>query len=312
MAEAAGFAYYAEVPSVIWNVQRVGPSTGMPTRTAQGDLLASLYLSHGDTKHPLLIPGSAKECFDFAQLSLDLSERLQTLVLVLSDLDLGMNVWMEDEFTYPEKPLDRGKVLSAEDLERAKQFQRYADPEGDGIAPRTLPGTKHDLAAYFTRGSGHNARAAYTERSDEYKEVIDRLARKWETAKKYVPPPVIRTTGQRLGILTYGTTESAVPEALALLKAKGIVADDIRIRALPFTAEVDKFIADHDRVFVIDQNRDGQMWMVLRTEFAEMGSKLVSVRHYDGTPITAEAIVEPIVEALNMEKSSPTKGGLHV
>ena len=190
MAESAGFSYFTEIPTVIWNVQRMGPSTGMPTRTAQGDLLSSVFLSHGDTKHPCLIPGTIKECFEFGQTAFDVAERLQQLVIVLSDLDLGMNLWMEEKWDYPEKPYDRGKILSTADLEKVTQFERYADVDGDGIAYRTLPGTKSDKAAYFTRGSGHNRRAAYTEKSDEYLYIIDRLAKKWQTAKAYVPAPV--------------------------------------------------------------------------------------------------------------------------
>ena len=297
MAEAAGYAYYAEVPAVIWDVQRVGPSTGMPTRTAQGDLIEALYLSHGDTKHPLLIPGNIKECFDFGQTCFDLAERLQQMVLVMSDLDLGMNLWMEDKWDYPTKPMDRGKVLTEKELQNMTAFHRYADTDGDAIPYRTLPGTKHDLAAYFTRGSGHNAKGAYTEKSDEYKEVVDRLARKWETAKTLVPKPLIDDQKNKIGIIGFGSSDFAMKESRALLQEKGITTDYMRIRAVPFTQEVHDFIQSHERIYVIDQNRDGQMWTILKNELPEFAHKLHSVRHYDGTPITAENILVPLLQA---------------
>jgi 2-oxoglutarate ferredoxin oxidoreductase subunit alpha len=316
MGETAGFAYYAEIPSVIWNVQRVGPSTGMPTRTAQGDLLQCAYLSQGDTKHVLLFPGSVKECFEFGQTCLDLAERLQTLVMVMSDLDLGMNLWMSDDFDYPTKPLDRGKVLSAEELEKLPHFYRYEDRDGDGIAHRTLPGTRSDKAAYFTRGSGHNAKAGYTEKSDEYREIVDRLAKKFETAKTLVPKPVVTgpvTNGKpaKVGVIAFGTSDYAMLEARSHMMAKGLETDYMRLRAFPFCDEVKKFIETHERVYVIDQNRDGQMCALLREEFGSQGvdvsaMKLRSVRHYDGTPITAEAILEPIFA----QEKNETKGGL--
>lgn len=300
MGEAAGYAYYAEIPSVIWNVQRVGPSTGMPTRTAQGDILQAAYLSQGDTKHVLLFPANITECFEFGQTSFDLAERLQTLVIVMSDLDLGMNLWMSDEFQYPEKPFDRGKVLSAEEVEKLPQFFRYEDKDGDGITYRTLPGTHSDKAAYFTRGSGHNSKGAYTEKSDEYQQVVDRLTKKFATAKRYVPSAVIDSRGEKIGIIAYGTSDLPMAEARALLAKNGIGTDYLRLRAFPFTDDIKDFINSHDRVYVVDQNRDGQMCTLLRSEFGALGvdvsvDKLRSVRHYDGTPITALSIAEPVI-----------------
>lgn len=320
MAESAGFAYYTEIPSVIWNVQRVGPSTGMPTRTSQGDLLSAVYLSHGDTKNPCLIPGNIKECFEFGQTAFDLAERLQQLVIVLSDLDLGMNLWMENKFNYPEKPFDRGKVLSAADLEKVAQFERYGDPDQDGIPYRTLPGTQSDKAAYFTRGSGHNAKAAYSEKSEEYKFIMDRLAKKWETAKGIVPAPVYLSSDKvlesfnssyqnitkptelknKVGIIAYGSSDLAAKEAMYRLSKQGIESDYCRVRALPFTKDVLDFINSHKTTYVVDQNRDGQMFELLKTEYNQVCHLVHSVKHYDGTPITAESIMNPI---LNKEKN---------
>lgn len=294
MAEAAGYAYYTEIPSVIWDVQRVGPSTGMPTRTAQGDITSALYLSHGDTKHPLLIPGNIGECFEFGQTCFDLAERLQTLVFVLTDLDLGMNLWMDDEFKFPTKPMDRGKVLTEKELATMTQFHRYADPDNDGIPYRTLPGTQHELAAYFNRGSGHNSKAGYTEKADEYQEIMDRLSKKWETAKTLVPRPIIDSKNSKIGIIAYGTSDAPMAEARHILSNKNIQTDYLRLRAIPFTDSVVKFIEQHERVYVIDQNRDAQMFGLLQHEYPHLHTKLQSITHYDGTPITAEHIFEPI------------------
>lgn len=305
MAEAAGYAYYAEIPSVIWDVQRVGPSTGMPTRTMQGDLTEAVYLSHGDTRHPVLLPGNIKECFEFGQISLDLAERLQQLVLVLSDLDLGMNLWMEDKIQYPTKSFDRGKVLSEKELTSLQKFERYADVDGDGIPQRTIPGTRHPLAPYFTRGSGHNIKAGYTENSSEYQVIVDRLSKKWEHTKKLVPNPVIDSTGNKIGIIAYGTTDGAMAEARHMLEQAGVKSDYMRIRAVPFTEQVENFIKNHEKIYVIDQNRDGQMYDLLKLDYTEYCSKMFSIRHYDGTPITAEAISEPI---LKFENKSQKKG----
>lgn len=298
MAEFAGLGYFAELPGVIFDVQRVGPSTGMPTRTAQGDILSVAYLSHGDTRHVMLLPGSAKECFEFAIAAFDLTERLQTPIFVLSDLDLGMNNWMSEPFTYPEQPMDRGKVLDADDLQRLGGFARYKDVDGDAIPYRTLPGTEHPAAAYFTRGSGHNERALYTERPDEYQYQMERLARKFETARELVPHPVVRGAGAaRAGLIAYGTSDFAVRESLDQLhKEYQFEADYLRIRAFPFTREVHEFVAAHERVYVIEQNRDAQMLSLLKLDLpAAETTKLRSVRHYNGLPLDARSITDELV-----------------
>lgn len=296
MQEAAGFAYYAEIPGVIWDVQRVGPSTGMPTRTMQGDLFTALFASHGDTKQVCLIPGNPGECYEFGQVSFDLAERLQQLVMVLSDLDIGMNLWLQDEFKYPQKEFDRGKVLSEAELEKVVNYERYGDPDGDGISYRVLPGNKHSAASYTIRGSGHNVKAQYTESSSEYKWVVDRLNRKWETARNWVPEVIETGLGnQKVGVITYGSTEAVTAESIELLAQERIFVDTLRIRALPFTKRVESFISEHDRVYVIDQNRDGQMFQLLKIENSQSCLKLDSILHYDGTPITADFIVNTIV-----------------
>jgi 2-oxoglutarate/2-oxoacid ferredoxin oxidoreductase subunit alpha len=298
MAEFAGLGYYAEIPGVIFDVQRTGPSTGMPTRTQQGDVLSTAFLSHGDTKHVLLLPGSVKECFEFGGQAFDLAERLQTPVFVLSDLDLGMNNWMSEPFDYPAKPLDRGKVLSAEDLNRLGGFGRYKDVDGDAIGWRTLPGTDHPKAAYFTRGSGHNASAGYTEKPDEYQEVMDRLARKFENARKLVPAPVVeKDRTSKVGFIAYGSSDFAVRESLDQIKYEYRTdVDYLRIRAYPFAHEIHDFVASHERVYVIEQNRDAQMQSLLRLDLpAEQAVKLRSILHYNGLPIDARSITEEFV-----------------
>ena len=301
MSEFTGLGYYAEVPAVIFDVQRVGPSTGLPTRTMQGDILSTYLLSHGDAKHILLLPGSVQECYEAAMDAFDLAERFQTPVFVMTDLDLGMNNWMADPFAYPEKPLDRGKVLlTKEDFEKHlakfKSFARYRDVDGDGIPYRTLPGMiDHPAAAYFTRGSGHTDNATYSEKPEDYKNNMDRLAHKFETAKRYVPKPVVDTgSGSRVGIIAYGSSDFAVEEARVLLALKGSKTDYLRLKALPFTPETAAFVAAHDRVYVIDQNRDGQMYDLLRLEVGNDAPKLRSIRHYDGFPLDAETVVEGI------------------
>lgn len=299
MAEAAGLAYYAEVPSVIWDVQRVGPSTGLPTRTMQGDLQFAYTLSHGDSKHVLLLPGSTAECFEFAQTSLDLAEQLQTLVIVLSDLDLGMNFHMSPRFEYPEKDFQRGKVLSAEDLERSKSFARYEDIDQDGVTYRTLPGTKHELAAYFTRGTGHNTKAQYSELPEDYSQNMDRLSRKWETAKSLVPRPEVESHGQRVGIVAYGSTDLSVPEIRSLLKQSGCETDYLRLRALPLTKELYDFIDQHDRIYLIEQNREGQMRQVIAMENPLAATKITSVLNYDGLPLEARSVAHQILNKEN-------------
>jgi 2-oxoglutarate ferredoxin oxidoreductase subunit alpha len=299
MAEFTGLAYYAEVPAVIWNVQRVGPSTGLPTRTSQGDVLSTAYLSHGDTKHVLLFPSSVSECFDMAGEAFDLAEQLQTPVFVMSDLDLGMNNWMSDPFTYPEKPIQRGKVLSKEDLERLGGFARYKDVDGDGIGYRTLPGTDHPAAAYFARGSGHNEKAQYSERPDDYERNMARLLRKFETARQLVPKPVLEGDGNaEVGILAYGTSHWAIVESRDQLREeRDLETDYLRVRAFPFTAEVEEFIRRHPRVYVVEQNRDRQLLSLLKIELpAELLPRLRSVAHITGLPLDARSVTEEIVQ----------------
>ena len=298
MAEFAGLGYFAELPGVIFDIQRVGPSTGLPTRTAQADLLAIAYLSHGDTKHIMLLPGNVEECYEFAGAAFDLAEQMQTPVFVVSDLDLGMNNWMTEPFAYPEKPLNRGKVLNAEDLDRLGGFARYKDVDGDGVGYRTLPGTAHPQAAYFTRGSGHNEKAQYTERPDDYQNLMERLDRKFDTARKVVPSPIVVQTGKsKIGLIAYGSSDFAVLESRDQLKKEyGAETDYLRIRAFPFTNEVHEFIASHERVYVVEQNRDAQMFSLLKLDLpaAEI-SKLRSVRHFNGLPIDARSVTDEFV-----------------
>ena len=298
MAEFAGLGYFAELPGVIFDIQRVGPSTGMPTRTMQGDLLSIAYLSHGDTKHVMLLPASVSECYQFAMEAFDLAEQLQTPVFVLSDLDIGMNNWMSDPFVYPEKPLKRGKVLSREDLERLGGFERYKDVDGDGIPYRTLPGTDHPKAAYFTRGSGHNEKALYTERPDDYQNLMERLARKFETARTLVPAPEVVQTGKsNIGLIAFGSSDFAVRESRDQLKEEyALETDYLRLRAFPFSPEVHAFIAAHSRVYVIEQNRDGQMLSLLKLDLSvDDVSKLRSIRHFDGLPLDARTVTDKLV-----------------
>jgi 2-oxoglutarate ferredoxin oxidoreductase subunit alpha len=298
MAEFAGLGYFAELPGVIFDIQRVGPSTGMPTRTMQGDLLSIAYLSHGDTKHVMLLPASVHECYQFAMEAFDLAEQLQTPVFILSDLDLGMNNWMSEPFAYPEKPLKRGKVLSKEDLERLGGFERYKDVDGDAIPYRTLPGTDHPKAAYFTRGSGHNEKALYTERPDDYQNLMERLDRKFQTARTLVPGPEIVQTGKsKVGLIAFGSSDFAVRESRDQLKKEyGLETDYMRIRAFPFSPEVHAFIAAHPRVYVIEQNRDGQMLSLLKLDLpaAEI-VKLRSIRHFDGLPLDARTVTDKLL-----------------
>jgi 2-oxoglutarate ferredoxin oxidoreductase subunit alpha len=297
MSEFTGLGYYAEVPAVIWDVQRVGPSTGLPTRTAQGDVLSTAFLSHGDTKHVLLFPASPEECFTMAQDAFNLAEHAQTPVFILSDLDLGMNNWMADEFPYPTTPIKRGKVLSKEDLDKLGGFARYKDVDGDGIGYRTIPGNTHPMASYFTRGSGHNEKAQYSERPDDYRNNMDRLTRKFEQLRKSVPKPqMVRDGSSKVGIIGYGTSHWATGESQDQLKKEYRTETDyLRVKAYPFTAEVQDFIARHERIYVIDQNRDAQMFQLLKLDLpADQIGKLRSVRHYDGLPIDARSITDDI------------------
>jgi 2-oxoglutarate ferredoxin oxidoreductase subunit alpha len=297
MSEFAGLSYYAEVPAVVFDIQRVGPSTGLPTRTAQGDILSTAINSHGDTKHPLLLPASMTECFEMAGDAFDLSERMQTIVYVMSDLDLGMNTWMSPTFDYPTKPLDRGKVLDEAHLRQlGDTWGRYKDVDGDGIPWRTLPDTK--MPAYFTRGSGHNAMAQYTERSDDYVNNLDRLSKKIETAKELVPQPVIENVaGAKVGIIAYGSSHWAMVEARDVLKDEaGLDASYLRLRAYPFPDSVEDFVRRHDRVYVVEQNRDAQMLSLLRIDLdPALQTRLRSVLHYSGLPIDARSVTDSIV-----------------
>ena len=299
MSEFAGLGYFAEIPGVIWDIQRVGPSTGLPTRTAQGDILSVSLLSHGDTQHVALIPGSVEECFELAIDALDLAESLQTPVFVLSDLDLGMNNWMSEPFRYPERPFRRGKVLTKERLEElAGKWGRYDDVDGDGIPWRTLPGTEHAMASYFTRGSGHDAQARYSERPEDYKDTVDRLRKKYETARDQVPAPVVtRRDGAKIAFIAYGTSDFALEESRHQLRSEaGIETSYMRLRALPLPRELTSFVAAHERVYVVEQNRDGQMADLIRLEVGEEQGRIRKILHYDGLPIHARFVTEAVVE----------------
>lgn len=298
MNEIIGLAYFAEIPFVICDVQRTGPSTGLPTRTMQGDVLSLFYASHGDTKQVVVIPNTPKEAFEMAGEALNLAEELQTPVFIMSDLDLGMNFWVSERFEYPTEPLRRGKVLGKEELEKlGGKWGRYADVDGDGIPYRTIPGTEHPKAAYFTRGTGHTTQATYSEKPHDWKNNMDRLARKFETAKTMVPKPEILDNGHAAGLIYYGTTHEAIREACATLEARhGLKLDLCRLRAFPFTQEVEDFLNKHERVYVVELNRDGQMRMALHAELPHFSNKLRSVKHYDGMPLTADEVVKAIVE----------------
>jgi 2-oxoglutarate ferredoxin oxidoreductase subunit alpha len=298
MSEFAGLAYYAEIPAVVWDIQRVGPSTGLPTRTSQGDILSTALLSHGDTKHIMLFPTSPHECFEMAMDAFNLAEKFQTPVFVMSDLDLGMNNWMSDPFPYPDKPIDRGKVLSKEDLDKLGGFGRYKDVDGDAIGYRTLPGTQHPAAAYFTRGSGHNAQGIYSERPDDYENNMERLRRKFENVRAVAPSPVLDTMpNAEIGIIAFGTTHWALTESRDQLRDEHKLATDyLRIRAFPFSHEVADFVRSHKRVYVVEQNRDAQMLSLLRMDLdAELVLKLRSVARLDGLPIDARSVTDEIV-----------------
>lgn len=298
MSEFVGLSYFAEVPVVIWDVQRVGPSTGLPTRTSQGDILSTYVLSHGDSKHIMLIPATVEECFRFAQEAFNLAERFQTAVFCMSDLDLGMNNWISPAFAYPDDiPIDRGKVLSAEDLERLGTFSRYLDVDGDGVPYRTLPGNRHPAAAYFTRGSGHNEHAEYSERAPDYAALMDRLARKIANAAQIVPPPIVDSSAAApVGIIAYGSTHHAIEECRHQLATEsGVATDYLRIRGLPLSPLVGEFLARHGRVYVVEQNRDAQMHSLLTLDFPQLAPRLRSVLHYNGIPIDARAVTQAIV-----------------
>ena len=298
MSEFAGLSYYAEIPAVVWDIQRVGPSTGLPTRTSQADILSTAFLSHGDTKHILLFPSSPRECFEMAMDAFNLAEQFQTLVFVMSDLDLGMNNWMSDPFPYPEKPIERGKVLTKEDLDKLGGFSRYKDVEGDAIGYRTLPGTQHAAAAYFTRGSGHNAEAQYSEHPADYEANMNRLSRKFEQARSFVPAPVVQKKANvEVGIIAFGTSHWAITESRDQLQDEHKLSTDyLRLRAFPFSPEIADFVREHKRVYVVEQNRDAQMFSLLKLDLeSELVPKLRSIAHLDGLPIDARSVTDEIV-----------------
>jgi 2-oxoglutarate/2-oxoacid ferredoxin oxidoreductase subunit alpha len=305
MQEFIGLGYYAEMPTVIFDITRVGPSTGLPTRTQQSDIMSIVLCSHGDTKHIMLIPSSVSECFEMGYEAFDLAEKFQTPVFVMSDLDLGMNNWMSDPFKYPHKKFDRGKVLSVEDLQRLGSFGRYADVDGDGIPYRTLPGTNHPAASYFTRGSGHNEKAAYSERPDDYKNNMDRLNRKYDTARQHVPQPeVIYADGAKIGYLAFGTTHWSIIESRDQLKREyKLPISYYRLRAVPFTKHLVEFFEKHDRVYVVEQNRDGQMAALIKLELpAHLVGKIRSIKHYNGLPVDARFVTDEVVAAEKGER----------
>lgn len=300
MVEYIGLAYFTEVPVVIWDIQRVGPSTGLPTRTSQADLKLAYFMGHGDTQQVILLPGSVNECFEFGWRAFDLAERLQTPVIILSDLDLGMNQWMAEPFEYPDVPMDRGKVLWEEDLEKweqlGKHFSRYLDVDGDGIPYRTIPGNRHPRSAYFTRGSGHDEYAQYSERPEVLERLLKRLKKKYETARGIIPKPIIETMeGAEIGIIAFGSTDPAVQEARHHLEQRGIKSDYLRLRGIPFSPEVTDFVRNHDRIFVVELNRDGQLHQLLKIEYAKKATSFLSVARVDGLPATAKWIEEAIV-----------------
>jgi 2-oxoglutarate ferredoxin oxidoreductase subunit alpha len=299
MAEFAGLSYYAEVPGVVWDIQRVGPSTGLPTRTSQGDILSTAFLSHGDTKNILLLPCSVAECFTMAQEAFNLAEQFQTLVFVMSDLDLGMNNWMSDPFEYPKVPIDRGKVLTKEDLDRLGGFARYKDVDNDGIGYRTLPGTEHPAAAYFTRGTGHNEKSGYSERPDDFEKNMERINKKFDTARAFVPRPELMSNGKsksKIGIIAYGTSHWAIIESRDQLRDEyNIETDYLRLKAYPFSREVHEFIEQHDRVYVVEQNRDAQMLSLIKLDIKpELVTRLRSIAHIHGLPLDARSVTDEL------------------
>jgi 2-oxoglutarate ferredoxin oxidoreductase subunit alpha len=298
MSEFAGLSYYAEIPAVVWDVQRVGPSTGLPTRTSQADILSTAFLSHGDTKHVMLFPSSPHECFEMAMTAFNLAEQLQTIIFVMSDLDLGMNNWMSDPFPYPKTPIERGKVLTKEDLSKLGGFSRYKDVDGDGVGYRTLPGTEHPVAAYFTRGIGHNAQAHYSERPQDYENNMERLRRKFDHARALVPAPVLETMpDSEIGIIGFGSSHWALTESRDQLRDEYKVATDyLRIRAFPFSAEIADFVRAHKRVYVVEQNRDAQMMSLLKLDLDnELAPKLRSIARLDGLPMDARSVTDEII-----------------
>lgn len=298
MTEYAGLAYYSEVPIVVWDIQRVGPSTGLPTRTSQGDISMVYFLGHGDTQNVILLPGTLNECFEFGWRSFDLAERLQWPIYVLSDLDIGMNQWMSEPFKYPDQPMDRGKVLWEEDLEKLSgKWGRYKDVDGDGIPYRTIPGNRHPASSWFARGTGHDENAVYSEDGGDYEQNMVRLSKKFDTARGLVPKPVIDNMDDaNIGIIAFGSTEPAIQEARYHLAQAGLRTDFLRLRAIPFTDEVTEFIYSHERSYVVEMNRNGQLHQLLSLEYAPVYAKLTSIAHLDGLPMTASWVENSIMQ----------------
>ena len=300
MGEYVGLAYFSEVPIVIWNVQRMGPSTGLPTRTSQGDLNQAYYLSHGDTKHIVLLPSSARECFEFGWKAFDVAERMQTPVFVLSDLDIGQNHWMSEPFEYPDAEMDRGKILWEEDFEKFiaeyGEWGRYKDVDGDGIPYRTAAGNRKEGSSYFARGTGHDAFANYSEDPDIWKAGMDRLTLKQKTSRQYVPDAIVnKMDNAKVGIIAYGSADPAVVEARDLLAAEGLKTDYLRLRALPITDTVEDFIKEHDEIFIVEMNHDGQLREILSVEMPAESTKLISSTLNNGLSLTAEWIKDDIL-----------------
>jgi 2-oxoglutarate/2-oxoacid ferredoxin oxidoreductase subunit alpha len=301
MNEFVGLAYFAEIPSVFWDIMRMGPSTGLPTRVSQGDLMTGYTMGHGDTRHICLLPGSMAECFEFGYVAFDLAERFQTPVLVLSDLDLGMNNWMTEPFAYPEQPMDRGKVLNADQLgeleERFGRYGRYKDYDGDGIPYRTLPGNPNPRSAFLSRGTGHNEYAIYSERPEDWQANLDRLTLKHNTARGAVPQPVLHESQHAsIGIIAYGSTDAAVLEARDRLAAQGITTSYLRVRALPLGDATTQFVARYDRIYVVEMNQDGQMQQLVQLHMPERAASIRSARNNNGLPMSARFITEAILK----------------
>jgi 2-oxoglutarate ferredoxin oxidoreductase subunit alpha len=300
MNETIGLAYFAEIPSVFFMIQRGGPSTGLPTRTQQSDIQLMYYASHGDTRHIIFIPHDMNSCFDFARRSFDFAERFQTPIFVMLDLDLGMNLWSADPLKLEKEPFDHGKLLKAEELEewkkQGKKFRRYFDVDGDGIPYRTVPGNQHPAASYFTRGSGHDSDARYSEDEKDYQETLDRLRKKHETARRHVPKPAVEfTKGVKTGVICFGSSYEPTREARDRLKAAGLKTNHLLLRALPLASEVKDFLEAHDTVYLIEQNRDAQMASIVKDEWPALGAKIQSVLVYNGLPVTAGEIVRQIL-----------------
>jgi 2-oxoglutarate ferredoxin oxidoreductase subunit alpha len=304
MSEFSGLAYFAEIPCVVFDIQRVGPSTGLPTRTSQGDINLLHQNSHGDTKHLVLFPATMEECFEFSSVAFDLAERFQQPVFIASDLDLAMNNWMTDPFNYSDADFDRGKVLTAKDLDELDNFGRYRDVDGDGIPYRTLPGTKHDLAAYLTRGSGHNEDAHYSEKPEDFTYLLDRLARKYETAKDYVPSPIIDyVEDAKFGLIAYGSTDAAIEECRDQIRIEfGTEVSYLRLRSLPLVNEVVEFVSAHEMVFVVEQNRDGQVGDIIRLAVGGDIVKVKSILHYNGLPIDAQSVTDHLIDMAHIKR----------